>query len=193
MSLFVVILVGIFPHSDWIRRIHVYLRVQSECRKMLTRISLNTNTFHAVGNGGNVEWKRKLSTITTVTYSSVSCYLTLNCNMTRHLTQAELFCSVNSNCRMICWILMKLCLRASRFLRSILKLKWLLVERKLKIQSEIADQILKIKLTVSLDKVKLTDVALNWNFHQLVSLNGGIIFYFYCLQELIYGLWNTYQ
>ena len=88
---------------------------------------------------------------------------------------------------------MKLCLRASRFLRSILKLKWLLVERKLKIQSEIADQILKIKLTVSLDKVKLTDVALNWNFHQLVSLNGGIIFYFYCFQELIYGLWNTYQ
>ena len=39
MSLFGVILVLIFPHLDWIR---------SECRKMRTRITPNTDTFYAV-------------------------------------------------------------------------------------------------------------------------------------------------
>ena len=45
MFVFGVILVRIFPHSDWIS-----LRVQSECRKMRTRIIPNTDAFHAAHN-----------------------------------------------------------------------------------------------------------------------------------------------
>ena len=37
-SVFGVILIRIFPHSDWIRRDTEYLRIQSECGKMQTRI-----------------------------------------------------------------------------------------------------------------------------------------------------------
>ena len=37
------ILVRIFPHLDWIS-----LRIQSECGKMWTRITPNTDTFYAV-------------------------------------------------------------------------------------------------------------------------------------------------
>ena len=45
VSVFGVLLVRIFPYSDWIRR---SLRIQSECGKMRTRITANTDTFHAV-------------------------------------------------------------------------------------------------------------------------------------------------
>ena len=41
-----VILVHIFPHLDWIRR--DTLRIQSECGKIRTRITLNTDTFYEV-------------------------------------------------------------------------------------------------------------------------------------------------
>ena len=44
MSVFKVFLVRIFPHSDWIRR----ERIQSECGKIRTRKTPNTDTFHAV-------------------------------------------------------------------------------------------------------------------------------------------------
>ena len=43
MSVFRVFLVSIFPHLDWI-----FLRIQSECRKIQTRKTPNTDTFHAV-------------------------------------------------------------------------------------------------------------------------------------------------
>ena len=42
VSVFGVILVRIFPHSEWI------FRIQSECRKIRTRITPNTDTFYAV-------------------------------------------------------------------------------------------------------------------------------------------------
>ena len=45
VSVIGVILVRIFPHSDWIRRDTPYLRIQSVCGKMRTRITPNTNTF----------------------------------------------------------------------------------------------------------------------------------------------------
>ena len=53
MSVFGVRLVRIFPHSDWILCISPYwdfvsFRIQSECGKMRTRITPNTDTFHAV-------------------------------------------------------------------------------------------------------------------------------------------------
>ena len=48
MFVFGVILVCIFPHLDWILRYSVSLRIQSECGKMRTRITPNTDTFHAV-------------------------------------------------------------------------------------------------------------------------------------------------
>ena len=43
VSVFGVILVRIFPHSDWIRRDTEY-----ECGKLRTRIAPNTDTFHTV-------------------------------------------------------------------------------------------------------------------------------------------------
>ena len=46
LSLFGVILVHIFPHLDWIRR--VSLRIQSECGKLRTRKAPNMNIFYAV-------------------------------------------------------------------------------------------------------------------------------------------------
>ena len=49
MSVFGVILVCIFPHSDWIRGATPWsLRIQSECRKMWTRFTPNSDTFYAV-------------------------------------------------------------------------------------------------------------------------------------------------
>ena len=47
---FRVVLVRIFPYSDWVRRDTewVSLGFQSEWGKMLTRITPNTDTFHAV-------------------------------------------------------------------------------------------------------------------------------------------------
>ena len=51
VSVFWVILDRIFPHSDWIRRDTPYsvsLRIQSECGKMRTRITPNTDTFYEV-------------------------------------------------------------------------------------------------------------------------------------------------
>ena len=51
VSVFGVILLRIFPHSDWIlntERYEVSLRIQSECRKMRTRITPNMDTFYAV-------------------------------------------------------------------------------------------------------------------------------------------------
>ena len=44
VSVFGVILVPIFPHSDWIWRD----TIQSECGKIRNRITLNTETFYAV-------------------------------------------------------------------------------------------------------------------------------------------------
>ena len=48
VSIFGVILVRIFPHSDWIRRDTEYLRIQSECGKMRSRITPNTDAFYTV-------------------------------------------------------------------------------------------------------------------------------------------------
>ena len=48
MSVFGVILVRIFQHSDWIRRDSLSLHIQSECGKIVTRITPNTDTFYAV-------------------------------------------------------------------------------------------------------------------------------------------------
>ena len=48
VSVFGAILVRIFPHLDWIRKYSVSLRIQSGCSKIRTRITPNTNTFHAV-------------------------------------------------------------------------------------------------------------------------------------------------
>ena len=48
VSVFEVFLVCIFPHADWIRRDTGYLRIVSECRKIRTRKTPNTDTFHAV-------------------------------------------------------------------------------------------------------------------------------------------------
>ena len=47
---FRVILVRIFPHSDWIRRdrYSVSLRIQYECGKIRTRKTPNMDTFHIV-------------------------------------------------------------------------------------------------------------------------------------------------
>ena len=42
------ILVRIFTHSDWIRKGTSYFDIQSECGKLWTRITPNTDTFYAV-------------------------------------------------------------------------------------------------------------------------------------------------
>ena len=52
MSVFGVLLVRIFPHSDWIR-------IQSECGKMRTRITPNTDTFYAVIGSRQSHWEIK--------------------------------------------------------------------------------------------------------------------------------------
>ena len=46
VSVFGVILVHIFPYSD--RKFELSLRIQSECEKIRTSITPNTNTFYAV-------------------------------------------------------------------------------------------------------------------------------------------------
>ena len=48
VSIFRAILVCIFPYSDWIRRDTECLRIHSQCGKIWTRISRNTDTFYAV-------------------------------------------------------------------------------------------------------------------------------------------------
>ena len=48
VSVFGVFLVHIFPHSDWIQRDTPCLSLQSQCRKIRIRKTLNTNTFYAV-------------------------------------------------------------------------------------------------------------------------------------------------
>ena len=48
VCVFGVILVRIFSHSDWIWSDTASLRIQSECRKMRTRITPNTDTLYAV-------------------------------------------------------------------------------------------------------------------------------------------------
>ena len=50
VSVFLVSLVCIFPHSDWIQRFNPYLRIQSEWRKIRTRKTPDTDTFHAVSS-----------------------------------------------------------------------------------------------------------------------------------------------
>ena len=40
-----IVLVCIFPHSAWMRRYSVSLRIQSECGKIRTRITPNTDEF----------------------------------------------------------------------------------------------------------------------------------------------------
>ena len=51
VSLFLVFLVCIFPYSDLIRRdtflYSIFLRIQSECRKIRTRKTPNKDTFYA--------------------------------------------------------------------------------------------------------------------------------------------------
>ena len=47
VSVFGVIQVRSFPHSDWLRR-DISLHIQSECGKIRIRITPNTNTFYAV-------------------------------------------------------------------------------------------------------------------------------------------------
>ena len=47
-SVFRVILFRILSHLDWVLRYSVSLRIQSECGKMRTRISLHKDTFYAV-------------------------------------------------------------------------------------------------------------------------------------------------
>ena len=49
VSVFRVILVRIFPLSEWISRDTPYLRIQSECVKKRATITSNTDTFYAVG------------------------------------------------------------------------------------------------------------------------------------------------
>ena len=57
MSVFGVILVRIFPHKDWIKRDTPHLSVFSpNTWKIRTRITPNTDTFHAVGNGTLNNW-----------------------------------------------------------------------------------------------------------------------------------------
>ena len=56
VSVFGFILVRIFLHSDWIRRDTQYLRIQSECGKMSTRITPNTDIFYAVMDVGIIWW-----------------------------------------------------------------------------------------------------------------------------------------
>ena len=48
MSVFGVILVRIFPHSDWISRYFVSLCIEFKCGKIQARTTPNTDTFHAV-------------------------------------------------------------------------------------------------------------------------------------------------
>ena len=48
VSVFGVFLVLVFPHSDWIRRETVSLRIQSKCGKIQTRKTSNTDTFHVM-------------------------------------------------------------------------------------------------------------------------------------------------
>ena len=49
VSVFGVILVRIFPHSDWkTERFSVSFRIQPECGKIRARITPNTGTFYAV-------------------------------------------------------------------------------------------------------------------------------------------------
>ena len=47
-ELFWVILVRIFPHSDWIWRYSTSFRIQYRCGKMRNRTTPNTDTFYAV-------------------------------------------------------------------------------------------------------------------------------------------------
>ena len=48
MSVFGVIPVWVFLHLDWMRRDTKYPPIQSKCRKIRTRITQNTRTFHTV-------------------------------------------------------------------------------------------------------------------------------------------------
>ena len=64
LSVFGVILIGISPHSDWIRR--VSLRIQSGCGKMRTRVTPNTDTFWTVIL---IQWKTKSGTLTNFEYT----------------------------------------------------------------------------------------------------------------------------
>ena len=49
-SVFRVILVCIFPHSDWMKRYSASLCIQPKYGKIRTRITPNTDTFYAVNN-----------------------------------------------------------------------------------------------------------------------------------------------
>ena len=59
-----IILVCLFPRSDQNNSEYVFLRIQSKCRKMRTRITPNTDTFNAVITKGitKIYW-RKISKI----------------------------------------------------------------------------------------------------------------------------------
>ena len=59
VSIFAVNLVSIFPHSH-----EVYLRIQSECGKIRTRLNPNTDTFHAVHNAKIKKIEDKIFDIT---------------------------------------------------------------------------------------------------------------------------------
>ena len=58
VSVFGVILVRIFPHSDWIRRYSVSLLIQSRCERIRNKITPNTNTFYTVSTTlGNIKMR----------------------------------------------------------------------------------------------------------------------------------------
>ena len=60
-AVFGVFLVRVFPHSGWIR--NVSLRIQSECGKVRTRKTSNTDTFHLVIALHHSLWNQILSEI----------------------------------------------------------------------------------------------------------------------------------
>ena len=73
----------IFPHSDWIRKDGVSLRIQSECGKMRTRITPNTDTLHAVRMvmwGHMTDWKQYISLIKIPMVTCQGCHPSINSN-----------------------------------------------------------------------------------------------------------------
>ena len=104
MSVCGVILVRIFPHSDWIQR--VPLRIQSESGKMRTRITPNTDTFHAV-------------------YVWSDFFIRVNLNhIPVYISMADQYLSISQKWKTVAWFLSYkvLCSKLYLFLRQILEI-----------------------------------------------------------------------
>ena len=104
MSVFGVILVRIFPDSDWKQR--VSLRIQSECGKMPTRVTPNTDTFHAV-------------------YVWSNFFIIVNLNhIPVYISMADQYLSISKKWKTIAWFLSYkvLCCKLYLFLRQILEI-----------------------------------------------------------------------